>query len=103
MCSAFTLDKFDQSRLSVSGTTVADTPTNVQDISALQIRLEGTEAGGAACGSGALLSIDQRLHHARELATVIMTSWAWATLFRDLLEPAFITGLRPSKRSYHLA
>jgi hypothetical protein len=47
------------SRLSINGTTVANTPTNVQDISALQIRLEGTEAGGAAFGSGGLLSIDQ--------------------------------------------
>jgi hypothetical protein len=60
---------FDQSRLSINGTTVANTPTNVQDISALQIRLEGTEAGGAACGSGGLLSIDQRMHHPEEPGT----------------------------------
>ena len=60
---------FDQSRLSINGTTVANTPTNVQDISALQIRLEGTEAGGAACGSGGLLSMDQRMHHPEEPGT----------------------------------
>jgi hypothetical protein len=60
---------FDQSRLSINGTTVANTPTNVQDISALQIRLEGTEAGGAACGSGGLLSMDQRMHHPETAGT----------------------------------
>jgi hypothetical protein len=60
---------FDQSRLSINGTTVANTPTNVQDISALQIRLEGTEAGGAACGSGGLLSMDQRMHHPETTGT----------------------------------
>ena len=37
--------------------------SDVQDISALQLRLEGTKAGAAAAGSAGLLSFDQRMHH----------------------------------------
>ena len=54
---------FDQSRLSINGTTVANCPTNLQDISTIQLRLEGTKASGAACGSAGLLSMDQRMHY----------------------------------------
>ena len=41
---------FDQARLSINSTTVSNVPTSVQDISTIQLRLEGTAAGGAACG-----------------------------------------------------
>ena len=55
---------FDQARLSINGTTVSNVPTSVQDISTIQLRLEGTAAGGAACGSAGLLDVaDQRMHH----------------------------------------
>ena len=60
---------FDQSRLSINGTTVSNTPTNLQDISAIQLRLEGTKAGAAACGSAGLLSMDQRMHHPETAGT----------------------------------
>jgi hypothetical protein len=35
----------DQARLSINGTTVDNVPTDVQDISTIQLRLEGTKAG----------------------------------------------------------
>ena len=53
----------DQARLSINGTTVDNVPTDVQDISTIQLRLEGTKAGAAAAGSAGLLSFDQRMHH----------------------------------------
>jgi hypothetical protein len=40
---------FDQARLSVNGTTVDNVSSDVQDISTLQLRLEGTKAGAHAC------------------------------------------------------
>ena len=54
---------YDQARLSINGTTVASTATNLQEVANIQLSLEGTKAGGMACGSAGLLSMDQRMHH----------------------------------------
>ena len=64
---------YDQARLSINGTTVASTATNVQEVAHIQLALEGTQAGGAACGSAGLLSMDQRMHHPDAASTGVGT------------------------------
>lgn len=60
---------YDQARLSINGTTVDNVSSDVQDISTIQLRLEGTKPGAAAAGSAGLLSMDQRMHHDEETGT----------------------------------
>eukprot|EP01046_Picozoa_sp_COSAG06_P076401 COSAG06_NODE_24369_length_665_cov_0.606007_1_plen_169_part_10 len=55
--------QYDQARLSINGVTVDNVSSDVGDISAIQLRLEGTKVGAAAAGSAGLLSFDQRMHH----------------------------------------
>jgi hypothetical protein len=93
---------FDQARLSVNGTTVDNVSTDVQDISTIQLRLEGTKAGAAAAGSAGLLSFDQRMHHA-ELAGTGTGNGTYAYNAAGVLQAAGAVGIVGTTAAIHEA
>ena len=61
---------FNAALLSVNGTTVSSTASDLKDISLLQLRTEGTKSGEQAGGSAGLLSFNQKMTHEETPAKV---------------------------------